>query len=62
MFHTEGMERIYNAIRMADSQGLIQEGGNQILIDVEGGRIGIRAFVKNAEILSMDAFNFRRNY
>lgn len=47
---------------MADSQGLIQEGGNQILIDVEGGRIGIRAFVKNAEILSMDAFNFRRNY
>ncbi len=47
---------------MADSQGLIQEGGNQILIDVEGGRIGIRAFVKNGEILSMDAFNFRRNY
>lgn len=44
---------------MADSQGLIQEGGNQILIDVEGGRIGIRAFVKNAEILNyLNTFNY----
>ena len=53
---TEGMQRIYNAIRMADSQGLIVEGNNQMMITVGEYQVGIRANVYNGTIRSLDAF------
>ena len=51
-----GMQRIYSAVRMADSQGLLQEGANQMIINVEGYQVGIRVYIDNGIVRNLDAF------